>query len=105
MNSFFDNLLSHFDYWIVIIVLLSGLFQKNYFKGFYLSKDSSYDSALKTLVLSLVVSAIYIILLKDPEKSNNWAQYFISYFAATSLYELLISPFVDYIKSKFKVGN
>ncbi len=81
------------------IVLCSGFFQKRYFQGFRLSKlNDSYDSALKTLALSFVVSVIYIYLLKDPDKASNWSKYFFSYFGATSLYELLVQPFVEWIK-------
>lgn len=105
MNSFFDTVLQSLDFWVVLIVFAAGFFQKAYFKGFSLSKDSSYDSALKTLFTSAIASAIYIALTKNPENGKNWAQYFISYFAATSFYELLLNPFTEYIKSKFKSGQ
>lgn len=98
MNNFFQSFLDKFDVWVVGIVLCSGFFQSKYLKGFSWSKDSSYDSALKTLALSAVASALYIVLVKDPESGNNWAKYFVSYFAATSLYELLVGPFLKYIK-------
>mgnify|MGYP001558409558 FL=1 len=95
-NAFADKL----DIAIVGIVLCSGFFQKMYLKGFTLSKDTGYDSALKTLLVSAVASAIYIFFLKDAGDANNWAKYFISYFGATSLYELLVQPFVNWIKAK-----
>lgn len=100
MNDFFAPFLSNIDWIIVGLVMCAGFFQKQYFKGFTLAKDISYDSALKTLTLSAVVSIIYILLIKDPEKAKNWSMYFLSYFAATSLYELIVNPFVDFIKSK-----
>lgn len=100
MNDFFQSLMDKMDIYIVVIVLCAGFFQSRYFKGFTWSKDASYDSALKTLALSALVSVIYIWLIKDPEKASNWSKYFISYFAATSLYELLISKFVDWVKDK-----
>lgn len=100
MQNFFDSLLNKFDLWIVLIVLCSGFFQGMYLKVITLAKDVKYDSALKTLLVSALVSTMYIFLLKDPEKANNWAKYFVSYFAATSLFELLIGPFVKYIKTK-----
>lgn len=95
-----DALLSKLDLIVMGIVLCSGFFQKMYLKGFKLSNDPSYDSALKTLLVSGVASAIYILALKNPQEGNNWAKYFVSYFAATSLYELLVSPFVRWIKAK-----
>jgi predicted neutral ceramidase superfamily lipid hydrolase len=88
------------DVYVVVIVLCAGFFQSRYLKGFALSKDSSYDSALKTLGLSAIASTVYIVLAKDPAHATNWAKYFISYFAATSLYELIISKFVDWVKEK-----
>ena len=100
MNDFISYIKGAIDLYVVVIVLCSGFFQSRYFKGFKLSKDESYDSALKTLGLSAIASAIYIILARNPAEATNWAKYFISYFAATSLYELLISRFVDWIKSK-----
>jgi hypothetical protein len=100
MQPFFDSLLNALDFVVVGLVLLSGFFQKRYFRGFKLSNDDSYDSALKTLILSGIVSTVYILLIKDPEKATNWSKYFISYFAATSLYELLINPFTKWIQSK-----
>lgn len=100
MNNFFDIVTSHLDLVIVAIVLGSGFFGKIYLKGLVLTKDSSYDNALKTLIVSFIASSIYIALIKDPEKPNNWAMYFLSYFFATSFYELLINPFVNWIKAK-----
>ena len=94
LNSMLDKL----DFWVIGIVLCSGFFQTRYLKAFRWSKDPSYDSALKTLALSAVVSSIYILLAKDTEKANNWAKYFVSYFAATSLYELLVNPFIKLIQ-------
>jgi len=96
--NFFNSIADKLDFWIMGIVLCSGFFQNKYLKAFYLSKDAGYDSALKTLAVSAVASVIYIVLVKDPESANNWAKYFVSYFAATSLYELLVSPFVRWIK-------
>jgi hypothetical protein len=85
------------DLIIVAIVLLSGFFQERYLFMFYISKDSKHDQAIKTLLVSLVASIVYILLLyKGAEIA--WAKYFISYFAATSLYELLVKPFTKWIE-------
>jgi hypothetical protein len=101
MNNFFDSIMEKIDIVVVVLVLCSGFFQKMYLKGLTLSKDVTYDSALKTLLVSAIASVIYIVLFKDPDKASSYAKYFISYFGATSLYELLISPFVNFLKSKF----
>lgn len=100
MNQFFEPILNAIDFIIVGLVLASGFFQGRYLTGITLSKNSSYDSALKTLFVSAVFSAIYIILIKDPEKASNWSKYFLSYVFATSLYELLVQPFTKWIQSK-----
>lgn len=100
MNPFFEKFAEMLDIYIIGLVILSGFFQKKYFKGFCLSKDGAYDSALKTLGLSAIVSGIYILLVKDPNVATPYAKYFLSYFAATSLYELLINPFVKWIQKK-----
>lgn len=100
MEAFFEQVINALDFIVVAIVLVSGFFQKMYLKGIIFSKDDAYDSALKTLLVSAVFSTIYIFLIKDPDKSSNWSKYFLSYVFATSLYELLISPFVRFIKKK-----
>lgn len=85
------------DLLIVAIVLISGFFQQKYLCKITVSKDSKYDAAVKTLVVSLVASLIYIALqYKDVDKP--WAKLFISYFFATSLYEILIRPFLRFIQ-------
>ena len=96
--NFFNSIADKLDFWIMGIVLCSGFFQYKYLKGFAWSKDTTYDSALKTLAVSAAASVVYIMLVKDPESANNWAKYFVSYFAATSLYELLVQPFLKWIK-------
>lgn len=103
MEKFFDVIINSLDFIIVGIVLVSGFFQKMYLKGFRFSKDASYDSALKTLLVSAIFSTVYILLVKNPDRADNWAKYFLSYVFATSLYELLVSPFIKWIKSK--TGN
>jgi hypothetical protein len=99
METFFKLLLDRIDWVVFAIVLLSGLFQASYIPFRILKKDK-YDSSIKTLALSFVVCGIYIFAIKNPENPVNHANALFSYFAATSLYELMIDPFVDYIKSK-----
>jgi hypothetical protein len=91
------------DIYIVLIVLLSGFFQKSYFKGFRLSKSDGYDEALKTLGLSFIIGMIYVYLAYVSDKTAivPYNKYFVSYFAATSIYELIINPFRKAIIKKF----
>lgn len=98
--SFLDFL--HIDPMIVMLVICSGFFQEKYLCGSTWSKDSRRDAAYKTLVVSVLVSLIYILLfhLQDKSVTIMWAKYFISYFVATSLYELLIRPFRKWLAKK-----
>lgn len=110
LNFLKDNL--NIDIFIVLIVFLSGFFQEKYLIAFKLSKDERYDKALKTLALSFIVSWIYIYVVYSNEKivskNNgeavdpiNWARYLISYFTATSVYDLAIRPFRNALKKAF----
>ena len=91
------------DLWILLIVILSGFFQKTYFQGFNLSKSGRYDEALKTLILSFFVGLIYLYLVYVQDRAADipWAKYFVSYFAATSIYELVINPIRQALIKKF----
>ena len=91
------------DIYIVLIVLLSGFFQSSYLKGFKLSGDRGYDGALKTLLLSFIIGVTYVYLVYTSDKSAvvPYGKYFVSYFATTSIYELVIDPFRKAIVKKF----
>jgi hypothetical protein len=100
------------DVIIIALVFLSGFFQEKYFIGWVWLKNARLDSSLKTLAVSFVVSSIYILILAKELKRANvdgatafipWGKYFISYFAATSMYDMLISPLRKFIKNK--TGN
>lgn len=104
MQEFLDYASQHWnvDILVVLIVLLSGFFQGSYLTIFTFSKNVKTDSAWKTLLLSFVVSVIYIWLSHKGQKDPlPLAKYFFSYFLATSLYELLINPFKNWIIQKF----
>lgn len=96
------------DIIIIVIVFLSGFFQEKYLCKFSWVKDGRFDASLKTLIVSLIASSIYIILIyKEAKRTSEdgtalipWAKYFISYFAATSLYDLGIRPIRKWITKK-----
>lgn len=103
------------DVIIIAIVLLSGLFQEKYFH-FELSKDKRYSNGLKTLILSFIVGVIYAFIVyhdakialkksgaEDISVSIPLKMYFISYFAATSLYDMAARPFRNWVNKK--LGN
>lgn len=98
----------HLDTLIVAIVILSGFFQEKYLAVFQWVKDKRYDASIKVLTVSSLVSLIYILLMyKEAKRLSEdgvaiipWGKYFISYFAATSLYDLAIRPVRKWIISK-----
>lgn len=114
MEQFFDFLKNqlNIDLIIVVLVILSGFFQEKYLGAFRLAKSDRYDSSLKTLLLSAIISLTYILLFYNFTAQANkkanvpvdpipWAKYLISYFAATSLYDLVINPFRKFLIRKF----
>ena len=86
----------HIDGVIVLIVIASGFFQQKYLCGLRLSTDDKTDSALRTLVLSGAVVAI-MLFLTGAGKDDIWPA-FLSYFLATSFYELIVRPITKFIK-------
>lgn len=89
------------DLIIILIVLLSGFFQSRYLVKTWIKTSEKHDQAIKTLVVSFVVSLVWIYLSNlGKADALPFAKYFISYFAATSLYELLVNPFTKWIKKQ-----
>lgn len=101
------------DIIIIAIVFLSGFFQEKYLIDWKWVKDGRLDASLKTLAISFIASSIYIILMyKEAKRSStdgivllNWSKYFISYFTATSLYDLGIRPLRKWITKKLGEGD
>jgi hypothetical protein len=89
---------AHIDGIIVLIVVAAGLFQKTFLGGFAWVKDEKYDGALKTLLVSAIVVGIKLYFEKV-RGSDIWDA-FLSYFLATSFYELFARPIVKFIRRK-----
>lgn len=87
----------HIDLFIVLLVFAAGFFQQRYLYNL------KWSQALRTLAVSFVFSAVYLILLSiaGQFKKENIVQYFISYAVATSFYELLIKPFKTHFQNAF----
>lgn len=96
------------DVIIVAIVLMSGFFQERLLPEWKVAKDPRLCAALKTLIVSFVAGSVYIFLVYKQEKAEAdgakvllpWVKYFISYFFATSLYDMCIRPFRKWIQKK-----
>lgn len=103
MISFFDDLIKQWNLDLIIfaIVMLSGFFQERFLSGWKVSKDSRLSAALKTLIVSFLASSIYIFFSHRQLKGHGdgadvlipWGKYFMTFFAATSVYDLLVRPF------------
>lgn len=91
---------------IVAIVFLAGFFQEKYLCRFKWSNDNRFDAGLKTLVVSIIVSTLYIFLVyREAQRTDEnafipWGKYLISWFTATSLYDMGIRPLRKWIKKK-----
>lgn len=89
----------HLDLVIIALVIASGFFQETYLCGLRLAKDDRYDAALKTLIISAVVSATWVYLISDTYIKSEVARYFLSYVTATSAYEIVIRPIRKWLKN------
>jgi hypothetical protein len=87
---------SNIDWVIVLLVIASGYFQAAYMK------DLNFADALKTLLVSFVVSGIYLLLVGDLTDKGSLAKYFFSYFIATSLYEILLKGWTKKLIGDYK---
>src|SRR3990167_2887876 len=95
-----DKIATSIDLIIVGIVFAAGFFQGQYLEGWRVAKSDKQNGALKTLLVSFAACAIYTFLAKDEANGANWAKYFLSFFLATSAYELGIKHLMDWIGSK-----
>jgi uncharacterized membrane protein len=98
------------DFFIFILVIGAGFAQERFLKPFtWFKKDARYDSTLKTFVVSLIFSAIYIWLYKYEMKHATTEEqvqavpvmkFFISFALATSFYDLILRLFKFVFKKK-----
>jgi hypothetical protein len=92
------------------LVIGSGFLQSRLLKPFVLFKrDSRYDATLKTFLVSIVLSAIYIWIYKYEMKNSSIddqvravpvMKFFISFALATSFYDLILRLFKFAFKNK-----
>lgn len=78
---------------VVLLVIASGYFQRYYLGSW------KWSSPIKTLVVSFVVSAAYLFMSNEVTK-EILANYFFSFFMATSLYEIFLKPLTRWIERK-----
>lgn len=91
------------DFVVIGIVLLSG-----YFAGRYLNQPvitKHVGTAWRTLIVSGIFVAIYVIAVKKDGGSFQYTKLFVSYVTATSMYELIIKAIGNYLPSYLKTNN
>ncbi|MBS1988718.1 hypothetical protein JST56_07065 [Candidatus Dependentiae bacterium] len=93
-------LTKHIDWVSVLLVLCSGFFVKRYTPGTSIipigKKVISIASAGKTLIIGSLFITLYIIVMwmGGELHREDYTKYLISYCVATSLYEIIVKPFM-----------
>lgn len=86
----------HLDAVVMLLVICAGFFQKKYLQ------EVNILPALKTLIVGCLFVGIWV-LIKWVNKSlerDKVEDYFISFAVATSLYDLVLKPFINLLFPK-----
>ena len=85
---------NYLDVAIMILVICSGFLVKKFWT------QGRLDTAWRTLILSAALVVVYTIIMITTHELHEtyWAKCFVSYTAATSLYELIIKKIQKYGK-------
>lgn len=99
--NFINEILGKIDIILIALVLLGGVFAKNYMSSIKLS------NVYKTLIMGSLFSLVYMGILYASGKfaKDDLVKYFFSYCVATSLYELLLRYAFDFIGKKLGVST
>jgi hypothetical protein len=94
-----NTLLQHISPAVITLVLLGGLFAKNYMGNVNL------PVAFKTLFVATLFVVVYVLtqIFFSEFDTKQIPDYFISYCVATSLYELLLKHAFHLLQQK--IGN
>lgn len=93
LTSAFNMFVALLDPIVIGLVLISGYFSGKYLNWSWLNKHVS--TAWKTLIFSAILVAIYIVAVRRDGGSFTYTKVLISYFVATSFYELIIKALGD----------
>jgi len=93
------SFIHHINVVVLVLVLLGGLFAKNYMS------NVNIPVAFKTLIIGtlFVVTWILVQIIAKSFDVKQLPDYFITYCVATSLYELLLKYALDLLMKK--LGN
>lgn len=88
------------DFKLIMLLVVSSYWVKKNLEGVFLKVKVAH----KILIWSTVISAIYYWLLKSTglDESIDFVKLLLSYFAATSFYELAFEPLENFFKKLFK---
>lgn len=95
INNLWAVINANIDWLIVALVIASGYFQKRYMKCVSMGGE-----AVKTLLVSFVITTIYVLLDGSITSNKMLAKFIFSYFMATSLYDVLIKPITKVLQDK-----
>lgn len=107
--AFFDSM--HLDIIIIVLVIAGGFWAKTYLDGWTHIRigkwQPAFSNAWKTLIIGTVFAAIYVFILRITTglPKDTYLRIFYSYVFATSFYELILGPFVVWVKSKLPSAN
>jgi len=79
---------------VVVLVLLAGLFAKNYLTGWEKS------ITVKTLIVASILTVVYGVFeaINGTFHRSDFSSYLLSYFFSTSLYDLLLKRFFSWLR-------
>lgn len=93
-------LTSHIDWICVFLVLCGGFFARRYMRDWnilpLLGRDIKIGNAFKTLLMgsAFITGYLVVMYLSGELHKEDYTKYFISYCVATSLYEIIVKPFI-----------
>lgn len=95
--NIFETFINQINAVVMILILLGGIFATRYLTTWKLT------SAWKTLLIGTLFVLIYIGIkaMEGGFKVTDVESYFITYCVTTSLYELILKHFMDWIQNQF----
>lgn len=90
MQPIFDFLELYVDFKLIVLIVLGSYWARKFLKKIF----PKFDMAHKVLIFStgLTIAYYYLLQRSGMFQENNLPSYFISYFMATSFYELAFKP-------------
>lgn len=99
MEEAVKQIISHINPIVIILILLGGEFAKRYLPGL------NWAMAFKTLLVGTLFVALYIgaLAIAVDFDRKQFPDAVLSYFVATSVYELALKYVIDFCKKKLGI--